>query len=228
VKTDWLARIIRTICFPPRLQTRIGVEAKVVPHRQSYLCRIIRGASAKVGMVRLKSTLSEIQQGHWSVIVVQSRTGIRFGTRDPLNGARSFCVLVYSIPIQGIEESTQNHENSFFTMVYSIPIQGIEESTQNHENSFFTMVYSIPIQGIEELPKTTSVTRLEIPPSIGTSGECATPPNRCRRERRVAAEFGRFSCQLNCTCPFATAAEWIHRAVRDWYGEHDYLFEERF
>jgi hypothetical protein len=41
---------------------------KVIPRRQSYICRLVRGASAKVDMVRLEPPPVRVWQGHRSTI----------------------------------------------------------------------------------------------------------------------------------------------------------------
>jgi hypothetical protein len=41
---------------------------KVIPHRQSYVCRLVKRASAKVDMVRLEPTPLRVWQGHRSTI----------------------------------------------------------------------------------------------------------------------------------------------------------------
>jgi hypothetical protein len=41
---------------------------KVIPHRQSYICRLVRGASAEVDMVRLEPAPLRVWQGHKSTI----------------------------------------------------------------------------------------------------------------------------------------------------------------
>jgi hypothetical protein len=44
---------------------------KVIPRRQSYICRLVKGTSIKVEMVRLELKLSSIGQGHRSTIELQ-------------------------------------------------------------------------------------------------------------------------------------------------------------
>jgi hypothetical protein len=41
---------------------------KVIPHRQAYICRLVRGASAEMDMVRLEPTPVRVWQGHRSAI----------------------------------------------------------------------------------------------------------------------------------------------------------------
>jgi hypothetical protein len=41
---------------------------KVIPHRQSYICRLVKGASAEVDIVRLEPTPVRVRQGHRSMI----------------------------------------------------------------------------------------------------------------------------------------------------------------
>jgi hypothetical protein len=41
---------------------------KVIPHRQSYVCRLVKGASAEMDIVRLEPTPVRLWQGHRSAI----------------------------------------------------------------------------------------------------------------------------------------------------------------
>jgi hypothetical protein len=41
---------------------------KVIPHRQPDICRLVRGASAEMDMVRLEPTPIRVWQGHKSTI----------------------------------------------------------------------------------------------------------------------------------------------------------------
>jgi hypothetical protein len=54
---------------------------KVIPRRQSYICRLVKGASAEVDMVRLEPMRYSIWHGHRSTILVLSCAGIRLVTR---------------------------------------------------------------------------------------------------------------------------------------------------
>jgi hypothetical protein len=41
---------------------------KVIPRRQAYICRLVKGASAKVDIVRLEPMPIRVWQGHRSTI----------------------------------------------------------------------------------------------------------------------------------------------------------------
>jgi hypothetical protein len=77
---------------------------KVISHRQSYICRLVKGASAKVDRARIEPTPSSIWHGHRSIIRALSCTGIRL--------VRMICQGMEDVSIQSCtaSEFTESQE----------------------------------------------------------------------------------------------------------------------
>jgi hypothetical protein len=93
VEADGTQSLFRSGRGKPKFIQVATFLQKVIPHRQSYVCGLLKGTSAKVDIVRLEPTLSELWQDHGSMFLVQQWDGIRLGVRDLL---KDDCCFAYN------------------------------------------------------------------------------------------------------------------------------------
>jgi hypothetical protein len=80
------------------------VFEKSLPH-QSLICKQVKEVSTEADTVRLEPTLRKHVEGHGSAIELQRCTGIRLGTRHPLNDEKWFCTVIHRTRIHGMARS---------------------------------------------------------------------------------------------------------------------------